>query len=115
MARDALLSVEDLRVEFWTSRGTVHAVNGVSFEIAAGETLGIVGESGCGKSVTALALLGILPRAGRAVGGTAHFAGRDLLRLSDRELRSIRGREVGIIFQDPMTSLNPVLTVGRQI
>ena len=112
---EPLLSVRDLRVQFWTRRGTIHAVNGISFDIAPGETLGIVGESGCGKSVTALALLGILPRAGRAVGGTAQFGGRDLLKLSDRELRSVRGREIAIIFQDPMTSLNPVLTVGRQI
>jgi oligopeptide/dipeptide ABC transporter ATP-binding protein len=113
--RNALLSVSDLRVEFWTRRGTIHAVNGISFDIAPGETLGIVGESGCGKSVTALALLGILPRAGRVPSGTAHFEGRDLLQMSDRELRSVRGREIAIIFQDPMTSLNPVLTIGRQI
>ena len=112
---EPLLSVENLEVRFWTRRGTVHAVNGISFAIAPGETLGIVGESGCGKSVTSLALLGILPRAGRATAGTAMFGGRDLLRLSDRELRRIRGREVAMIFQDPMTSLNPVLTVGRQI
>jgi oligopeptide/dipeptide ABC transporter ATP-binding protein len=107
--------VEDLRVEFWTGRGTVHAVNGVSFDIAPGETLGIVGESGCGKSVTSLALLGILARAARVPSGRALFGGRDLLALSDRELRRIRGREIAMIFQDPMTSLNPVLTVGFQI
>jgi oligopeptide/dipeptide ABC transporter ATP-binding protein len=110
-----LLSVEDLRVEFWTQRGTVYAVNGVSFEIAAGETLGIVGESGCGKSVTSLAVMGILPRSARVTGGTAVFGGRDLLTLGDREMRKVRGREIAMIFQDPMTSLNPVLTVGRQI
>src|SRR3954469_7401516 len=115
MARQPLLSVEDLRVEFWTQRGTVHAVNGISFDIAPGETLGIVGESGCGKSVTSLALMGILPRAGRVTGGTAMFGDRDLFRLSDRELRRIRGRDIAMIFQDPMTSLNPVLTIGRQI
>ena len=115
MARQPLLSVEDLRVEFWTQRGTVHAVNGISFDIAPGETLGIVGESGCGKSVTSLALMGILPRAGRITGGTAMFGDRDLFRLSDRELRRIRGRDIAMIFQDPMTSLNPVLTIGRQI
>jgi oligopeptide transport system ATP-binding protein len=113
--REALLSVEDLKVQFWTSRGTIHAVNGVSFDIAPGETLGIVGESGCGKSVTSLALLGILPRAGRATSGTATFEGRDLLKLSDEELRKIRGKEIAMIFQDPMTSLNPVLTIGRQL
>jgi len=114
-APEPLLSVEDLRVQFWTSRGTVYAVNGISFEIARGETLGIVGESGCGKSVTALAILGILPRAGRIPTGTAIFEGRDLLHLSDRRLRSIRGKEIALIFQDPMTSLNPVLTIGKQI
>jgi oligopeptide/dipeptide ABC transporter ATP-binding protein len=113
--RDALLAVEGLRVEFRTRRGTVHAVNGVSFDIAPGETLGVVGESGCGKSVTALALLGILPRAGRAVAGSAQFDGRDLLTLSDRQLRRIRGKDIAMIFQDPMSSLNPVLTIGRQI
>jgi oligopeptide/dipeptide ABC transporter ATP-binding protein len=111
----SLLSVEDLRVEFWTRRGTVHAVNGVSFDIAPGETLGIVGESGCGKSVTSLAILGILPRAGRVTGGRAVFEGEDLIGRPDRELRKIRGKEIAMIFQDPMTSLNPVLTVGRQI
>jgi oligopeptide/dipeptide ABC transporter ATP-binding protein len=111
----SLLSVEDLRVEFWTRRGTVHAVNGVSFDIAAGETLGIVGESGCGKSVTSLAILGILPRAGRVTGGHALFEGRDLIGRPDDELRKVRGRDIAMIFQDPMTSLNPVLTVGRQI
>ena len=110
-----LLAVDDLRVEFWTDRGTIYAVNGISFEIAAGETLGIVGESGCGKSVTSLALLGILPRAGRVAGGTAQYAGRDLFQLPDRELRQIRGKEIAMIFQDPMSSLNPVLTIGKQI
>jgi peptide/nickel transport system ATP-binding protein len=110
-----LLSVQDLAVEFWTSRGTVHAVNGLSFDISPGDTLGIVGESGCGKSVTALALLGILPRSGRVVGGSATFAGTNLVDLSDSALRRIRGKEIAMIFQDPMTSLNPVLTVGRQI
>jgi oligopeptide transport system ATP-binding protein len=115
MARQPLLWVEDLRVQFWTQRGTVHAVNGISFDIAPGETLGIVGESGCGKSVTSLALLGILPRAGKVTRGTAMFGDRDLFTLSDRELRRVRGRDIAMIFQDPMTSLNPVLTIGRQI
>jgi oligopeptide/dipeptide ABC transporter ATP-binding protein len=112
---EALLSVEDLRVEFSTRRGTVYAVNGISFEIARGETLGIVGESGCGKSVTSLAILGLLARNGRVPSGHALFEGRDLIRQSDRALRRIRGREIAMIFQDPMTSLNPVLTIGRQI
>jgi oligopeptide/dipeptide ABC transporter ATP-binding protein len=112
---EALLSVQDLRVQFWTARGTIHAVNGISFDIAAGETLGIVGESGCGKSVTSLAILGLLPRAGRVVGGSATLEGRNLVGLSDAELRRIRGKDIAMIFQDPMTSLNPVLTIGRQI
>jgi oligopeptide/dipeptide ABC transporter ATP-binding protein len=112
---EPLLQVEDLRVQFWTNRGTVHAVNGISFEVAAGETLGIVGESGCGKSVTSLALLGILPRAGRVTSGRAAFGGRNLFELTDEQLRKIRGREIAMIFQDPMSSLNPVLSVGRQI
>jgi peptide/nickel transport system ATP-binding protein len=93
----------------------VHAVNGISFDIAAGETLGIVGESGCGKSVTSLAILGLLARNGRVETGTAVFEGMDLVRQSDRVMRKIRGREIAMIFQDPMTSLNPVLTIGRQI
>jgi oligopeptide/dipeptide ABC transporter ATP-binding protein len=113
--RDALLMVDGLRVQFSTARGAVYAVNGVSFEISPGQTLGLVGESGCGKSVTALALLGILARNGRVMGGTAVFEGRDLLQMSDRELRRIRGGDIAMIFQDPMTSLNPVLTIGRQI
>ena len=114
-SRAPLLAVEDLRVQFWTGSGTVYAVNGISFEVAAGETLGIVGESGCGKSVTALALLGLLPRAGRVKAGNARLEGRELLRLKDRELRRLRGRQIAMIFQDPMTSLNPVLTIGRQL
>jgi oligopeptide transport system ATP-binding protein len=113
--RTPLLTVEDLRVQFWTERGTIYAVNGISLDISPGETLGIVGESGCGKSVTSLALLGILPRAGRATGGTAMFDGQDLLQLDDEDLRAIRGKEIAMIFQDPMTSLNPVLTIGAQI
>jgi oligopeptide/dipeptide ABC transporter ATP-binding protein len=113
--RTPLLSVDDLHVRFGTSRGLVYAVNGISFDIAPGETLGIVGESGCGKSVTSLALLGILARNGRVTAGSAMFGGRDLLKLKDDELRSIRGREIAMIFQDPMTSLNPVLTIGKQL
>jgi oligopeptide/dipeptide ABC transporter ATP-binding protein len=113
--RKALLAVEDLRVQFWTGGGPLYAVNGVSFDIAPGETLGIVGESGSGKSVTALGLLGLLPRAGRVKGGTAMFEGRDLIKLRGREMRKLRGHQLAMIFQDPMTSLNPVLTIGRQL
>jgi len=112
---DPLLSVEDLRVRFRTERGPVYAVNGVSFTIDPGETIGLVGESGCGKSVTSLAVLGILARNGKVTNGRAVFEGRDLIGLSDTELRRIRGQEIAMIFQDPMTSLNPVLTIGRQI
>jgi oligopeptide/dipeptide ABC transporter ATP-binding protein len=115
MADDAMLSVSDLRVEFGTDRGTVYAVNGISFDIRPGETLGIVGESGCGKSVTSLALLGLLSRAARIGSGRALYQGRDLLRMPGRELRDIRGKDIAMIFQDPMTSLNPVHTVGAQI
>jgi oligopeptide transport system ATP-binding protein len=112
----ALLSVRDLEVKFVTRRATVHAVSGISFDLEAGETLGIVGESGCGKSVSSLAMLGILPRpAGRVTGGEVRFEDRDLLQLRDSDLRRIRGRDIAMIFQDPMTSLNPVLTVGRQL
>jgi oligopeptide transport system ATP-binding protein len=110
-----LLSVTDLEVKFFTRRATVHAVRGVSFSLDPGETLGIVGESGCGKSVTSLAVLGILPRAGRATSGEVMFGDRDLLKLRDSHLRDVRGKDIAMIFQDPMTSLNPVLRVGRQI
>jgi oligopeptide/dipeptide ABC transporter ATP-binding protein len=113
---EPLLSIEDLVVEFKTEDGIVHAVDGVSYELYPGEILGIVGESGSGKSVSTLALLGLIPMPpGRIVGGSATFKGRDLLKLKKRELRRIRGNEVAMIFQDPMTSLNPVLTVGRQL
>ena len=110
-----LLSVRDLAVQFKTRKSTVRAVNGISFDLEPGETLGIVGESGCGKSVSSLAMLGILPRAGRVTGGEVMFEDVDLLKLPDSQLRQIRGNEIAMIFQDPMTSLNPVLTVGRQV
>ncbi|CAN5291164.1 ABC transporter ATP-binding protein [soil metagenome] len=113
---EPLLSVRDLRVEFRTRDTTVHAVNGISYDLQPGDTLGIVGESGCGKSVSSLAVLGILPKpAGRVAGGQVTFQGRDLLTMPQRQLRAIRGNEIAMVFQDPMTSLNPVLTVGRQI
>jgi len=106
--------VDDLRVEFSTRRGTVHAVNGISFAIAAGETLGIVGESGCGKSVTALALTGLLPANAR-VTGSVSFDDVELLGLRGPSLRDVRGRDIAYVFQEPMTSLNPVLSIGRQL
>ena len=112
----ALLSVRELEVKFFMRRATIHAVNRISFDLEAGETLAIVGESGCGKSVSSLAMLGILPKpAGKVTGGEVVFRDVDLLQLPDSKLRQIRGRDVAMIFQDPMTSLNPVLRVGRQI
>ena len=111
-----LLSVQDLSVRFRTEDGTVHAVNGVSFDLEASETLGIVGESGCGKSATSLAITRLLPRTHATIaGGRILFRDIDLLHLSDREMRKLRGRDIAIVFQDPMTSLNPVLTIGRQL
>ena len=113
---DPLLSINDLVVEFKTEDGVVHAVDGVSYDLFPGEILGIVGESGSGKSVSTLALLGLIPQPpGRIVSGTAMFKGQDLLRLKKKELRRVRGNEVAMVFQDPMTSLNPVLTVGNQL
>ena len=111
-----LLRVEDLRVAFDTEDGLLEAVDGVSFEAEAGRTLGIVGESGCGKSVTASSILRLVPSPpGRILGGSVLFDGRDLLRLSTEELQEVRGKEISMIFQDPMTSLNPVFTVEKQL
>ena len=110
-----LLEVNDLWVEFKRPGGIVHAVNGVSFSLQPGESLGIVGESGSGKSVAMLALTGLIARNGKIVRGEALFDGDDLTRLSAHELREIRGRDIGMIFQDPMTSLNPIMRIGKQI
>jgi len=111
-----LLQVEDLRTRFHIPEGTVFAVNGISFSIKEGETLGVVGESGCGKSVTMLSILGLIPiPPGEIVSGKAIFRDRDLIKLPESEFEHLRGNEVAMIFQDPMTSLNPVLTIGRQI
>jgi oligopeptide/dipeptide ABC transporter ATP-binding protein len=111
-----LLSVRDLVVRFQTEYATVYAVNGVGFDMEQGEALGLVGESGCGKSVTSLALTRLLPQpAGRFEDGRVEFAGRSLLDMPERELRHVRGKEIAMIFQDPLTSLNPVLTIGRQL
>ncbi len=111
-----MLEVDDLRTEFFTHDGTVHAVNGVSFSLRPGEFLGVVGESGSGKSVTMMSLLKLIPMPpGEIVSGTAMFDDIDLLATDDTTLRSVRGGKIGFIFQDPMTSLNPVLTVGYQI
>ncbi len=111
-----LLEVNDLRTHFFTQDGVVKAVNGVSFHVDEGETLGIVGESGCGKSVSVLSVMRLIPQPpGKIVGGSVLFQGRDLLKASDDEIRQVRGNKIAMIFQDPMTSLNPVLTIGRQI
>src|SRR3984893_9592013 len=109
-----ILAVEELTVDFPTDDGAVHAVRGVSFHLAPGEVLGIVGESGSGKSVTSLAIMGLLPKAAR-IQGSVKFRGRELLGLNDKAMSPIRGKEVAMIFQDPMTSLNPVYTVGAQL
>ncbi|OGO05226.1 MAG: peptide ABC transporter ATP-binding protein [Chloroflexi bacterium RBG_13_56_8] len=111
-----LLAVKDLTTRFSTTDGEVHAVNGVSFDVEDGQILGIVGESGCGKTVTALSMMRLIPDPpGRIVRGEVWFGGRDLLRLSEEGIRQVRGNQIAMIFQSPMTSLNPVLTVGRQL
>ncbi|HWD57534.1 MAG TPA: ABC transporter ATP-binding protein [Stellaceae bacterium] len=115
-APQPLLEIDDLRTWFFTRDGVVRAVDGVSLSVLPGETLAIVGESGCGKSVTALSVLRLVAAPpGRIVSGTVRFAGRDLLALSEAEMRKVRGNEISMIFQEPMTSLNPVMTIGRQI
>jgi oligopeptide transport system ATP-binding protein len=112
----ALLEVRDLKTHFFTREGVVQAVDGISFDVEKGKTLGIVGESGCGKSVTALSIMGLIPKPpAKIVGGQVLFEGKDLTPLSDKELQNVRGREVAMIFQDPMTSLNPTLKIGTQI
>jgi len=111
-----LLSVKDLRTHFFTQDGVVKAVDGVSFDVQEGETLGLVGESGSGKSVTALTILRLIPQPpGKIVGGEVNFQGVDLLKVDEETIRKIRGAKIAMIFQEPMTSLNPVLTIGRQV
>ena len=113
---EPILSIRDLTVEFATEDGVVHAVDGVEYDLFPGETLGIVGESGSGKSVSVLTMLGLIPQPpGRVASGEAIYQGRDLLTMRKKELRHIRGGEIAMIFQDPMTSLNPVFTIGDQI
>jgi peptide/nickel transport system ATP-binding protein len=111
----ALLEVENLQTHFRTPDGINRAVDGISFHVDEGETLAIVGESGCGKSVTSMSLMRLIPEPPGKIAGSVRFRGKDLLKLSDREMRAIRGNDISMIFQEPMTSLNPVLTVGRQI
>ncbi|RPI94752.1 MAG: ABC transporter ATP-binding protein [Chloroflexi bacterium] len=113
---EPLLQVTDLKTLFHTPEGTVHAVNGISFHLREGETVAVVGESGCGKSVSMMSLLRLIPTPpGEISSGTALYRGDDLLRKSEQEMEDVRGREISMIFQDPMTSLNPVLTIGRQL
>jgi oligopeptide transport system ATP-binding protein len=113
---DALLQVDNLKTQFFTQDGVVKAVNGVSFRLMSGETLGIVGESGCGKSITAMSIMRLIPQPpGKIVDGQVLFQGKDILKMSDEQVRDIRGNDIAMIFQDPMTSLNPVLTINRQI
>ena len=113
---DFILDVQGLETTFKTPDGIIHAVNGVSFGLAESETLGVVGESGCGKSVTMLSVLGLIPSPpGKVIAGKAFFSGQDLVQMSKEEIRHVRGAQIAMIFQDPMTSLNPVLTIGRQL
>ncbi len=113
---EPLLQVKDLRTQFFTEEGVVKAVDGVSWDILPGEILGLVGESGCGKSVSALSVLRLIPHPpGKIVGGEIFFEGEDMLKMDEDEVRHIRGNKIGMIFQEPMTSLNPVLTIGRQL
>jgi oligopeptide/dipeptide ABC transporter ATP-binding protein len=115
MSDAPILEVRDLRVEIPLSRGTVHAVDGATFDLAPGHSLGLVGESGCGKSMTLRAILGLLPHPGRIVAGQVLFQGEDLASAAQSRLRDVRGASIGIIFQEPMTALNPVMRVGDQI
>src|SRR5689334_10006350 len=111
-----ILEVEDLSTHFFNRDGVVHAIDGVSYSVSAGEVLGVVGESGCGKSMTALSIMGLVPKpAGRIVSGSIRLMGRELVSLPDSEMRRVRGSAMGMIFQEPMTSLNPVLTIGYQV
>jgi oligopeptide transport system ATP-binding protein len=111
-----LLQVKDLRTHFFTDEGVVRAVDGISYDVEEGETMGLVGESGCGKSVSALSILRLIPSPpGKIVGGEVWFDGQDLLKVDEEEIRHVRGNRIAMIFQEPMTSLNPVLTIGRQI
>lgn len=110
-----LLNVNNLRTSFFTEAGEVKAVDGVSFSINKGETLCLVGESGSGKSMTALSIMRLIPRPGKIIGGEVFYEGKDLLKLADKEMRRIRGKEISMVFQEPMTSLNPVFTIGDQI
>ena len=116
MKNRTVLEVCDLRTRFYTPEGIVYAVNGITYELHEGETLAVVGESGCGKSVSMLSILGLIPiPPGQIASGSAMYEDQDLLKLTESELEDVRGNKIAMIFQDPMTALNPVLTIGRQI
>ncbi|KQL57388.1 MULTISPECIES: ABC transporter ATP-binding protein [Bacillaceae] len=115
MSEDVLLSVENLQTHFFTENGAVPSVNGVSFSIKHGETVAIVGESGCGKSVTSLSIMGLVSSPGKIVGGSVRFNGQDLIGISDKQYRKLRGNDLSMIFQEPLTSLNPLFTIGNQL
>jgi len=112
----ALLEVKGLKTRFFTEDGVVHAVNGISYDLEEGDSMGIVGESGCGKSVSVLSIMRLIPEPpGKIVGGEVLFEGRDIMTMDSNEVRKVRGNKIAMVFQDPMTSLNPVLTIGRQV
>ncbi len=115
MSEEALLSVEDLQTHFFTENGAVPSVNGVSFAINQGETVAIVGESGCGKSVTSLSIMGLVSTPGKIVGGKINFNGNELTGINDKQYRKLRGNDLSMIFQEPLTSLNPLFTIGNQL
>ena len=116
MNTEVLIEINELRTQFFTDEGVVKAVDGVALKIPKGEALGLLGESGCGKSMTALSILRLIPDPpGKIVSGRIHFKGRDLLQLSEKEMRQVRGGEIAMIFQEPMTSMNPSFTIGNQM
>src|SRR6266480_4515990 len=116
MAARTVLDIDNLQTHFFTTAGVVRAVDGVSYNVKSGETLGVVGESGCGKSVTALSILRLVANPpGRIVGGSVRLQGKNLLELTETEMERIRGNDISMIFQEPMTSLNPLFTVGHQV
>src|SRR5207248_6965870 len=114
-AGEALLSVRKLRTSFFTPEGVVYAVDNVSFDVRKGEAVALVGESGCGKSVTAMSIMRLVAPPGRVTGGEVRFKGRDLVKLSEKQMRDVRGDDVAMVFQEPMTSLNPVFRIGEQV
>src|SRR5699024_9206801 len=115
MSEEMILEINDLRTSFFTEELEVKAVNGVTLKLPKGKTIGVVGESGSGKSITALSILRLLEKPGKIMGGEINFKGKDLTKVSEKEIRNIRGNEISMIFQEPMTSLNPVYTIGQQI